>query len=71
MPLGTAYFFKFSDAPNMEAIADLTEGSDVYQMRPVLPVVTRPEKKPQLFSSMTEWREICERENKTMYEAIS
>lgn len=66
--LGTAYFFKFADAPDMDAIAGLTGGCEISLMRPVLPVATRPEKKPQLFSSMTEWREICERENKTMYE---
>lgn len=66
--LGTAHFFCFSDAPNMDKIRGLAATCDLYLTRPVLPVVTRPEKKPQLFDSMTQWREICDRENKSLYE---
>jgi L-serine dehydratase len=53
------YCFKIADPPDMRAIRGTLKGIQVDLLKPVLPVLTRPERKPQLFGTMTRWREIA------------
>ena len=55
---GTLYWIKTADAPDLAAIRALLPNVQVDLLEPVLPVITRPERKPQLFDTMTRWREI-------------
>jgi L-serine dehydratase len=45
--------------PDLAALAGANPGCGVAQLRPVLPVLKRPGQKPQLFDTMTGWREIA------------
>jgi L-serine dehydratase len=56
---GALHFFKTSDPPDLNVIRALLPKVQVELLQPVLPVVTRPERKPQLFDTMTRWREIA------------
>ena len=44
------------------------EETEVYVLTPVLPVTTTDKKKPQRYSSVSEWRKLAESENKSLYE---
>jgi L-serine dehydratase len=44
--------------PDLTAVAARWPGCHVALLRPVLPVLNSPDRKPQLFDTMTRWREI-------------
>jgi L-serine dehydratase len=46
-------------APDLSELAARRPGCDVRLLRPVLPVLKSPEMRPQLFDTMTGWREIA------------
>ena len=48
-----------TDEPDLNALAAKWPRHDVYLLRPVLPVLHSPAAKPQLFDSMTRWRELA------------
>lgn len=52
-------FFKTAEPPDLGAIRRALPNSRIALIRPVLPVLTRPERKAQLFDSMVTWREIA------------
>ena len=56
---GSLHFVKVADPPDLEAIRAMLPGLQVELLKPVLPVITRPERKAQLFDTMTRWREIA------------
>ncbi len=65
---GQLWFFKTADPPSMDRLRALLPGVEMSLLRPVLPVLTRPERKPQLFDSMTRWREIARQRGMTLWE---
>ncbi len=46
----------------------LLSGKDIAVLKPILPVVSKSDKKPQLFDSMVKWREIARERGESMYE---
>ena len=56
---GVLHLFKSSDPPDLNAIRAILPQVQIELLKPVLPVITRPERKPQLFDTMTRWREIA------------
>jgi len=48
-----------ADEPDLAVIRALLPKEQVALLEPILPVITRPERKPQLFDTMTRWREIA------------
>lgn len=62
---GVMYWFRLEQAPS-EALLAVLEGKDVGVMAPILPVPTTQNRKPQLFTTMTEWRAIAEKEGKSL-----
>jgi L-serine dehydratase len=48
-----------TEAPDMATVASRWEGRRVALLRPVLPVLRSPAHKPQLFDTMTRWRELA------------
>ena len=57
---GTLHYFKTADPPDLDGVRAQCPDVRVACLRPVLPVLTRPERKPQLFDTMTRWREIAQ-----------
>lgn len=56
---GALYFFKTAEPPDFRAVRSLLPKLQVSLLKPVLPVITRPNRKPQLFDTMTRWREMA------------
>jgi L-serine dehydratase len=56
---GLAAVVESAAEPDMAALAYARPGCTVALLRPVLPVLKRPGQKPQLFDTMTGWREIA------------
>lgn len=54
------------DAAALKAAAGVN--CDIFMLSPILPVPQNSRRKPQLFDSVTKWREIADRENKSLYE---
>ncbi|TCL60011.1 L-serine dehydratase [Kineothrix alysoides] len=54
-----AYFIELSEAPSKEELDSIFKGQKVILLPAVLPVVTKRNKKPQLFSTVEEWREVA------------
>lgn len=65
---GTLYFFKTADRPDLGAIKGLLPDGQLSLLEPVLPVITRPEREPQLFDTMTRWREIAQERRLPLWE---
>ncbi len=65
---GVLHFFKIADSPDLGAIRAMLPNAQVGLLKPVLPVITRPERKPQLFDTMTRWREIAEERRLALWE---
>ena len=63
---------RLAQAPELEAIraaaAPALPGLQVSLLRPLLPVVTQPDHKPQLFATMTAWRELAARRGLSLSE---
>ncbi len=56
---GTLHYFKFSERPDINAVRSrLPDDGQAELLEPVLPVVTRRDRKPQLFRSVREWIDI-------------
>jgi L-serine dehydratase len=57
--VGCMHYFLTSTAPDMAwARAEFAEYQPAL-LKPVLPVITRPDRSPQLFNTLTRWREIA------------
>jgi L-serine dehydratase len=69
---GVLYVFRLAVEPDRNELrATIGDGSPdvgVALLNPVLPVITRPDRKPQLFNTMTGWREIAEERGKPLWE---
>jgi L-serine dehydratase len=50
---------ELADLRRERAAEPVAEAMRLALLRPLLPVVTRPERKPQLFDTMTEWRRLA------------
>ena len=70
--LGVLRAWRLTAAPRLEELGSLltgsTSGVSVSVLKPVLPVVSRLARKPQLFDTMTGWREIAAREGLPLWE---
>jgi L-serine dehydratase len=57
--------------PDLEALRDElgveAAGGRLARLRPVLPVLNRPGRRPQLFATMAQWREAATRDGATMW----
>ncbi len=59
------------DAPALKRVVDaVLPGVRLALLEPLLPVVTQPDRKPQLFDTMTAWREIAERRSLALWEVV-
>ena len=65
---GKLFFFKTADSPDIGAIRAKLPQLQVELLKPVLPVITRPERRPQLFDTMTLWREIAAERRLSLWE---
>jgi L-serine dehydratase len=65
---GLLHYFKTADAPDLDAARAVVAGAEIALLAPVLAVITRPERKPQLFDTMTAWREIAVRNGLPLWE---
>ena len=65
---GNLYYIKISEPVDIGVLGDIQNISDIDVMAPVLPVISTAQKKPQLFSTVTEWRRLAEEQGKSLYE---
>jgi L-serine dehydratase len=65
---GALHFFRSGDCPDLNRLAAVVPGIETSLLAPVLPVITRPGRRPQLFDTMTSWREIAETERLPLWE---
>ncbi len=69
---GALHVIALSAEPDVVALNDLLEGDApvlrLALLRPVVPVVSRPDRKPQLFDSMTRWRELAVERDAPLWE---
>jgi len=63
----TVYWYKMPRSPD-DSVLKLIKKENYFIMKPVLPVVTNKNKQPQLFDTMTKWREITKEQNKPMFD---
>lgn len=61
-------YFKVADPPDLIGLRALLPGRELALLWPVLPVLTRPERKPQLFDTMVRWREIARQREMPLWE---
>jgi L-serine dehydratase len=64
----TLYCFKTADRPDPGAIEGILPDGRISLLEPVLPVITRPARKPQLFDTMARWREIAQERRLPLWE---
>jgi L-serine dehydratase len=57
--LGTLHWVRFSEPPNLIALREVLPGYRIALLDPILPVLDGPGRKPQLFDTMTRWREVA------------
>jgi L-serine dehydratase len=65
---GRLHFIKTGEAPDLVAIQSAFPGLPVDLLKPVLPVLARPDRRPQLFTSMTEWRRLASERGLPLWE---
>jgi len=69
---GVLHAYMLAAAPDLTEVNGLLGPSppdvSVALLGPVLPVVSRPDRKPQLFDTMTRWREIAQQSGKPLWE---
>lgn len=65
---GRLLWYAVDERPDRKRLSVALGTEEVYLLEPVLPVVTTDRKKPQKYSSVTEWRKMAETGNKSMYE---
>ncbi|MBR0130021.1 MAG: L-serine ammonia-lyase, iron-sulfur-dependent, subunit alpha [Firmicutes bacterium] len=63
---GCMHWFKTADEPSAEHRAAM--GSRTELILPVTTVITHNDKKPQLFTTMIEWRELAEAQGKSLFD---
>lgn len=63
---GSMHWVQLSNSP--KDLSDLAPGLRVEVIKPVTPVITRTVKKPQLFTTMTEWRELAKTQGKSLFD---
>jgi L-serine dehydratase len=61
-------FIKCADPPDLHRLKRVAPDAEFALLEPVLPVLTRPERKPQLFDTMTRWREIAAERGTPLWE---
>ena len=70
--LGVLRAWRLTVEPDLEALSDLLTGSvpgvSASVLKPFLPVVSQLDRKPQLFDTMTGWREIAHGEGRPLWE---
>ena len=61
---GQMHVFQLAVEPNLAALREAMTGAApqgrVAMLPPVLPVISQPDRKPQLFDTMTRWREVAQ-----------
>jgi L-serine dehydratase len=68
---GALHAFALASEPDLAAarrLAELLPGARLALLRPVLPVLTTVDRKPQLFGTMTQWREIAAQRGLPLWE---
>ena len=69
---GVLYAYALPVEPDLAALRELLDGDvpvlRLALLRPVLPVVSRPDRKPQLFDTMTRWRELAAEHDLPLWE---
>jgi L-serine dehydratase len=65
---GVLHWVKLAAAPDLAAVRARLPQAQVECLKPVLPVITSLERKPQLFDSMTRWREAAAERQLTLWE---
>jgi L-serine dehydratase len=69
---GVLHVFALPVEPDLAALLDMLDGDApvlrLALLRPVLPVVSRPDRKPQLFDTMTRWRELAAEKDVPLWE---
>ena len=65
---GFLYYLKTSESIDIEKIKYDRSQYSIKLLPPILPVITKSTKKPQLFTTMTQWREIARMQNKKLWE---
>ena len=56
---GTLHWVRLAEPPDLEVIRQKVPGFRVALLDPILPVLDRPGRKPQLFDTMSRWREVA------------
>jgi hypothetical protein len=69
---GVLYVFRLATEPDLAALRAVINGGSpdiaVALLHPVLPVISRPTRKSQLFNTMTRWREIAVQRGEPLWE---
>jgi L-serine dehydratase len=68
---GALHVFELPVEPDLAGLEDLLAGAPVHRvalLRPVLPVVSQPGRKPQLFDTMVRWRELMAQRDLPLWE---
>ena len=68
---GALHVFELPVEPDLAGLEDLLAGAPVHRvalLRPVLPVVSQPGRKPQLFDTMVRWRELMAERDLPLWE---
>ncbi len=69
---GVLYAFALPAEPDISALREAFVGAvpvlRLALLRPLLPVVSRPDRKPQLFDTMTRWRELAAEQDAPLWE---
>lgn len=65
---GCLHSFQSAELPDLPALRPRFPGHVLAMLKPVLPVLARPERKPQLFDTMTGWREIARQRGLSLWE---
>jgi L-serine dehydratase len=63
------YFLRTSSQPDMQALRTKYPTFSSALLKPVLPVITSPGRKPQLFRTMSDWRKIAQERGIPLWEA--
>ena len=65
---GTLHWARLAEPPDLDAIRRALPGSQVAALAPVLPVLAHPPRWPQLFDTMTRWREVAAERGMSLWE---
>ncbi len=63
------YFLRSSSQPDLQALRTSFPAFSAALLKPVLPVITSPGRKAQLFRTMTDWRKIAQERGILLWEA--